>query len=301
MLEQAERDPRLHDRLTARAAAHLGFELDEAAWRKRVDAAFRRRGRFVDYRRAPEWAHGVYELLDTLGDLVDAGHGAVVVTLAERCHKKCEAAMGYVDDSDGWITDIFHRVGDLHHRACVASSPSPVPLARRLAKVELTAELDTFHRAASRYADVLGSEGLAAYRQVVEPKWEALGPGGPQWSGDEYRIREAMAGVALASGDPDEVIRVKQRDLRLPDDYEEVARVLRSAGRADEALEWARAGLVRFADRPRQVRDLEDLVAELLRDQGGGGDAVEVFVARVRHPAVTRRVPAPARRGRARG
>ena len=176
-----------------------------------------------------------------------------------------------------------------------------MPLARRLAKLELTAELDTFHRAASRYADVLGSEGLAAYRQVVEPKWEALGPGGPQWSGDEYRIREAMAAVALASGDPDEVIRVKQRDLRLPDDYEEVARVLRSAGRADEALEWARAGLVRFADRPRQVRDLEDLVAELLRDQGGGGDAVEVFVRRVRHPAVTRRVPAPARRGRARG
>ena len=277
VLEQAERDPRLHDRLTARAAARLGLDLDDAAWRKRVDAAFRRRGRFVDYRSAPEWARSVYELLDTLGDLVDAGHGASVVTLAERCHKKCEAATGYVDDSDGWITDIFHRVGDLHHRACVASGPPAVPLARRLAKLELTAELDTFHRAATRYADVLGPEGLAAYRRVVEPKWAALGPGGPQWSGEEYRIREAMVGVALASGDPDELIRVKQRDLRLPGDYEEVARVLCSAGRADEALEWARAGLARFADRPRQVRDLEDLVAELLRDKGGDDDAVEVF------------------------
>ena len=85
----------------------------------------------------------------------------------------------------------------------------------------------------------VGPEGLAAYRRVVEPKWAALGPGGPQWSGEEYRIREAMAGVALASGDPDELIRVKRARTAPARDYEEVARVLCSAGRADEALEWA--------------------------------------------------------------
>ena len=37
------------------------------------------------------------------------------------------------------------------------------------------------------------------------------------------------------------------------------------------------AGLAGFADRPRQVRDLEDLVAEPPRDKGGDDDAAEVF------------------------
>jgi uncharacterized Zn finger protein len=276
VLDQAARDSRLHDRLTARAAARAGAELDEAAWRKRVDAAFRRPGRFVDYRDAPDWARGVYDLLESLHDLLDAGHAAAVVSLAERCHKKCEASVNYVDDSDGWITDIFGRVGDLHHRACVMSSPSPLPFARRLAKLELGAELDTFHRAAARYAEVLGAKGLAEYRQIVEPRWEVL-DADDVWSHDSFRLREAMVGVALASGDPDELIRVKQRDLRSPHDYEEIVVFLRSAGRVDEAVLWARNGLSQFRERNLQLRGLQDLLADLLHQQGASADAVELF------------------------
>ncbi len=54
-----------------------------------------------------------------LAQLLDAGHGAGVFPLAELfCHRKAEAAVGYVDDSDGYITDIFHRVAELHLLAC---------------------------------------------------------------------------------------------------------------------------------------------------------------------------------------
>jgi hypothetical protein len=87
-----------------------------------------------------------------------------VIPLAERCHRKAEAAVGYIDDSDGYITDIFHRVAELHLLARTQARPAPVPLAKRLAELELTAELDTFHRAAARYADVLGASGFTAYR-----------------------------------------------------------------------------------------------------------------------------------------
>ena len=120
---------------------------------------------------------------------------------------------------------------------------------------------------------------MAEYRRIVEPLWAALGSGDDLWSHDSFRIREAMVGVALASGDPDELIRVKQRDLRIPDDYEEIAAFLRAAGRTDEAVAWARDGLERFADRPWQLRPLRELLAELLREQGAGTDAVELFAA----------------------
>jgi uncharacterized Zn finger protein len=286
VVDQAGRDWHLRERLVASARARLGLDVDEAAWRKRVDAAFRRQGRFVDYRSAPAWAEGVFDVLDAIEELLVAGHHATVVTLTERCHRKAEAAVGYVDDSDGYITQIFHRVAELHLRACVESRPPPVPLARRLAKLELEAELDTFHRAADRYTDVLGPSGLAAYRKIVEPRWAALGPERDHWSHDAFRIRQAMIGIALASGDPDELIRVMESDIRSPYDHLEIVEFLRRAGRDDDALEWARAGIEQFSDRPHQLRELQAVTAELLRARGEGAAAVDVFAdAFARHPS----------------
>jgi uncharacterized Zn finger protein len=287
VVDQADRDWHLRERLVASARAQLGLDVDEAAWRKRVDAAFRRQGRFVDYRSAPGWAEGVFDLLDAIEELLVAGHHAIVITLTERCHRKAEAAVGYVDDSDGYITDIFHRVAELHLRACVESRPPPVPLARRLAKLELAAELDTFHRAAASYADVLGPSGLAAYRKIVEPRWAALRPERDQWSHEGFRVRQAMIGIALASGDPDELIRVLGPDVRSPYDQLEIVEFLRRTGRDDDALEWARAGIERYADRPHQLRELLTVNAELLRARGEGAAAVDVFAdAFTRHPTI---------------
>ncbi len=69
----------------------------------------------------------------------------------------------------------------------------------------------------------------------------------------DFRVRQAMIGLAYASGDPDELIRVM--DVRTPYDQVEIVEFLRAAGRADDALVWARAGLERFADRPHQLRE----------------------------------------------
>ena len=102
-------------------------------------------------------------------------------------------------------------------------------------------ELDGFHRAAATYADVLGATGLAEYRRLIEPAWDKLADREGHSSRD-YAIREAMIGVAHASGDPDELIRVRSRSLRTPDDYLEIVRVLTGAGRRPEAIDWAQRG-----------------------------------------------------------
>jgi hypothetical protein len=76
----------------------------------------------------------------------------------------------YIDDSDDWLTDISTRLSDLHLEACAIAKPDGVGLV----DLELTSELDGFHRAAATYAEVLGAAGLAEYRSALEPHEAAL-------------------------------------------------------------------------------------------------------------------------------
>jgi hypothetical protein len=72
------------------------------------------------------------------------------------------------------LTGISDRLSDLHLRACAEGSPDPVALARRLVELELTSDLDGFHRAAATYTEVLGDAGLDEYRRIVESRWEKV-------------------------------------------------------------------------------------------------------------------------------
>ena len=287
LLEQVESDWRLRERLMARALASGGQSLDGRAWKKRIDAAFGDGRYFVPYAEAGGWAQDVFELIDALGDLVDAGHPAAVVGLVEHAHRRADASVQYVDDSDGWLTDISGRLGDLHLRACQRARPDPVELAGRLAELELTSELDTFHRAAATYADVLGAEGIAAYRQNVEPKWKAARNVKDPYSHTAFRAREAMIGIAQAVGDPDVLIAIHGDDLHTPDAYLEIARELVLAGRQPEALDWARQGLATYADRHWQTPPLRDFLAQQLRARGDEADAEALWwEAFEQHPSL---------------
>jgi uncharacterized Zn finger protein len=277
VVEQAERDESFRERLAVRAAAASGDAIDVRERRRRLKRAFGS-GRFIDYREAPGWAAGVHEALVELGDLLDAGYVREVVDLVEYAHGRAEKAIEHVDDSDGWITDISSRLGDLHVRACAAAGIDPAMLARRLVELELGSELDTFHRAALTYAEVLGPVGIDEYRRLIEPRFAALEPG-EDWSYERFSVRNARIGVALAAGDPDELIAVKSDDLRLPDDYGEIASLLAGCGRVDEAVSWCERGLTEFADRTWQLLPLRELLAQLHRDRDDAGAAVDVFWA----------------------
>jgi uncharacterized Zn finger protein len=287
VLEQAAGDWRLRERLTAFAAAAAGSQIDELTWRRRVDAVFAPYGDFVPYQEAAGWAADVDDLVSALEELLAAGHATAVITLVEHAHHRADEAVQYVDDSDGSLSCISERLGALHQRACEDATPDPVELARRLVDLELTAELDAFHRAAARYVHVLGTEGIDEYRRRVEPKWRKLGSASDVVSGERFRVREAMIGIALATGDPDELIRVKQHDLRSSHDYQEVAESMCAAGRLDDAVEWACRGLDAFSDRPWQNGPLRELLAALLRGRGDAPGAVDLFwQAFAAHPSL---------------
>ncbi len=266
LLDAATDDHRLRDRLLARAQRASGMRPDRQLWRERVGSAFAT-GDFLPYRATAEWATGVHDTIGLLEELHEAGHHDLVIELCEHAHRLADRAIQHVDDSGGWLTDISSQLAALHLRACTAAVVDRVQLAQRLVDLELSSELDGFHRAAVTYADVLGTSGLAEYRRLVEPRWLEL-VDAEGWHADRFAVRNARIGVALAVGDPDELIEVRRHDLRTPTDHLEVSAALADAGRTDEAVAWAREGLDRYADRPWQTGPLRDHLARLLRDQG---------------------------------
>lgn len=80
--------------------------------------------------------------------------------------------------------------------------------------LELTSELDGFHRAAQHWGDVLGEAGLAEFRRLVEPRWQALDHDAGEWSSERLAIEQAMVGLAFGMGDPD---RADRPQCRRPD------------------------------------------------------------------------------------
>ena len=276
VIEQCETDWRLRERMAAEASASRGDGPDLAAWRYRIDSVFAPYGDFVSYREASEWASDIGEVIDALADLAKAGHPEAVIVLTEHAHHCADEAVQYVDDSGGEISYMEARLMDVHLAACEAARPDPIALAGRLADLELTSELDGFHRAALTYADVLGDEGITEYRRLVAPRWEDEDKTGRR-SGSRFAVEQAMIGIALASRDPDELIDIMGRDLGHPGDYVEICEALADAGRIDEAVEWARRGMAEYADRNHQLPPLRDVLAEMLRSQGEDWEAVELY------------------------
>ena len=287
VLHHAATDWRLRERLLAEARAARGDGPDMGAWRRRIDNAFAPYGDFVTYREAHGWADGVKDVIDALADLCDAGQHDAAARLAEHAHRRADKAIDHVDDSDGRLSGISLRLSEVHHRACVEGRPDPVELAARLVDLELTSELDGFYRAAAEYAEVLGEAGLAAYRERLEPQWKRIGHGAGDWSDNAFAVRQAMAGWAIGTGDPDALIEVHGRDRILPGNALEIALALDAAGRSDEAMAWARRGIAEHGDTQWHASDLREFLAGALRGRGEAQAAVELFwQAFVLHPSL---------------
>lgn len=267
VLDRAKTDAGFRRQLVDEVRASRGMGPDLDAWKARLDLAFEPDGDYVHYREAAGWAAGVHDALAEVSAMCDAGHPDAVIELIEYAFERAQAAIRFVDDSDGWITSITMDIGDIHIRACHESHHDPVALAGRLLQLELNSELDTFHRSAATYADVLGEHGLAEFHRLLLPRWEenptrseAMSDG--RWA-ESYGVSEAMIGWALGTGDPDALIAVHSRDLSSASDYFSIACALDDAGRADEALNWARLGLIEHPG--RGADHLRELAIELLR------------------------------------
>jgi tetratricopeptide (TPR) repeat protein len=235
---------------TEAAAASGTFDLPE--FRKELTARLRVSG-FVDWRGAGRYADRVDAVLDVLQSLLAGGRADDVVTLTEHLMARLDTAMGKIDDSGGYLHGVISRVEDLHHAACAAAFPEPRRLAVRLVETALKSDWEWFLDAPERYADVLGEEGLAAYRDRLEREWEALSalrPAGTRLiayvDGRRFRITHLRENLARVGGSVDELVSVLAHDLSSSFQFCRIADELERAGREREALVWLERGLVAF-------------------------------------------------------
>ena len=277
LVEEALDDEYLHARLLALTAdatpnSEARFHQLEHAFDVAVDP-----GGFVGWNEAYGFAQALAEVIDTVEQELGSGHGAEIVAFCEHALRRVEAACEYVDDSNGELGEVRERLEELHLAACRGARPEPRELAERLFRWELEGHWDTFYGAVEQYADVLGDRGLARYRELAEAAWAdepELGPGsGRGWNSRRHRLSQVMEDLARAEGDVDALVSVLARDRSSPHRFQLIAEALLAAGRADEALEWAKRGLAAFEGRdPRLV----DFVCERHAESGRHEQAIQL-------------------------
>lgn len=232
---------------------------------------------FVSYRETAGWSAGVERVIADLEQLLAAGFAAETVTLAEQMLAGIEGATQYVDGSDGELSYLFERTAALHLEACAQARPDPVALAERLLSWALNWELDDYLTAVTDYADVLGDDGIAAYRRLAEQRWAqvpAVKPGDDRL--DQYSrrfsITTVMEHVAEATGGLPELLDVLRRDRGSGYAFLRIAEACRRYDRDDLAVTWAEDGLRTFPDESRLV----DLLSDLHHDAGRHDQALQV-------------------------
>lgn len=278
LVERAAADDIFDARLRMEAVRATGGLPQLGVFRHAIDESFMVHD-YVGYREMYDYATNINAVLDSLQDLLDDGHAEVVVALSEHAIDRAEDAVGYVDDSDGWMSGIAERLQELHLAACAALQPDPVTLARTLFDRERhSGDLEVFYGAASVYAEVLGAEGLAEYNRLAQAEWDALPPLGPKdeersWSSRRFRITQIMQTLAELTGDVDAVVEVLARDQSSAYQFVRIAEVLREAKRYDDALMWAEKGLALHGGSDSR---LVEAAAEEHHRAGRGEDAVRV-------------------------
>jgi hypothetical protein len=297
LLSAHERDAVLKDQLLVELA-QAGAPFDLASFRRSFSDALRSRGAAGGprsyARTSAAWARAVHESIAGIGALLPAGHAEAVIELTEYALGRVQKAMSTVDDSSGWFADVVADLERLHHEACVVVRPDPVALARRLFAFEMDGDWDVFIDSVERYADVLGDDGLAEMRRLAGERWATV-PERPPGSGFDttpgrFHLERLLEKLAVQSGDVDGRVAVMARDLAHGYDFLKIAEVLAEAGRADDALEWARRGVAAFAEDPHGPdQRLDDFILAAHLERGQRDDVAAVVWDRFEQRRAPRR------------
>ncbi|MEN8179101.1 MAG: DUF6880 family protein [Pseudomonadota bacterium] len=287
LLDAAGEDEQLHSRLMLKVAAAKGANL--TTYRKVIDQAIGGGG-FIDYYQMYDYWRGVDSAIDAVAELLDQGRAEAVVELSEYALSRVEKAIEQVDDSDGYMSMLLDRLQEVHLAACRKAKPGQEALAERLFEWELNGEWDTFYGAVKNYSRVLGKKGVQHYRKLAEAEWAKFKPLQPGEKdnnryGKRFSITHIMESLAEQSGDLEELVAIKQRDLSSSYSYLEIAEIYRKARQGGKALEWAEKGIQIFGKEADSR--LQDLLADLYHRRKRHAEAMALIWPQFeRHPGL---------------
>jgi hypothetical protein len=218
LLDVAQRDDRLYQSLLLKAERTVGGGNVVKAFQRAIDDATEVR-RFIDWREVGTFAGNIDQVAESLAELLKPDTAALLVELAEYAIERVEGALEQVDDSNGEIGGIVHRLGEMHLKACAMAKPDSTALAERLFRFETTLPFGLCSFDAATYRGVLGKKGLQRYRELAEAEWHKIKPStNPRtndtgYDGHRAAITRIMERLAEASGDIDELVSIKSSPM----------------------------------------------------------------------------------------
>lgn len=236
---------------------------------RRLIDGLRRDRRAHPYHGRREYSQRAREVAEACAALIEV-EPAAVPALTRRAVDLVTTALMYMDDSSGIVGDDLHELMRLHAQACCTAPPDPKRLAAWLAKIRLDGpgwpdfELRDF-------APALSERGRTELARIVEERARTTEP--DVFGGTPFGIRALREQLAEISGDLDHYIAVLAQDLRTARQYLKIIQVLRGAGHAAEAENWAYRGLAGLGN-PIDMDKLRDAYVDLLLERGANDDAI---------------------------
>jgi uncharacterized Zn finger protein len=251
-------------------AANSGSAPDLEAYRQILREAIECAD-YVEYDAMPEYAQSVEEAIRPMGELLRNGHAAAVVELAEFALIELDRASEMLDGGDGSLNAVYDDLQHFHLQACLAARPDPEDLAARLLTYELEGGLGVFNNAVRTYAEVLGPQGLDAWRMRLMRAWGNLPTEAALQALDlvqappidyrRFQILALMERLAESYNDTNLLAAVRRSDLTSVHDYLSLAELFESTGEHADAVECAEHGMRQFPD-IEVNSDLRDFLAQ---------------------------------------
>lgn len=218
-------------------------------------------------------------VLEDLEQVLEEGQSALAVELSEFAIEQVEQALEQMSDPNGDVGGVLESIGQLHLQACMQGQPDPIQLAERLFRYEIAFPYETFLDSAKIYQAMLGDKGLQRFRELAEAEWRRAEQNGHNHEtghdGGRWRITHMMEMLAHLSGDIEQLVAIKSRDLSSAHHYLQIAEIYHKGGQVDFALEWAERGLHAFPERPDNR--LRDFLAKLFLARGNHHEALELI------------------------
>ncbi|MFB6240324.1 MAG: SWIM zinc finger domain-containing protein, partial [Gemmatimonadota bacterium] len=233
LLEQAGRDEALATRLEGAALAEP--ETDADRLRLFVAEALDP-GRFIGWEDVSDYLDEA-EAVEPLLERVGSRDPALAGDLAARALRAGFSGLDWVDDSGGEMGELLVRVGEHLAQALHASGTAGAELAETLFPLLRDQPFNVLR--VERFRGDLGEPGLRRLEERAAEERKA--PGGAAGEPDHRELQEIQPAV--------------------PGAHLRIARALAEAGRGEEAIEWAEAGLPKKAGEWPDRRLVEWLVA----------------------------------------
>jgi uncharacterized Zn finger protein len=257
IIARTQRDQDWRQQLLLKVASQRSQGLNLTTFRRALRDAVSIRG-FIEWNEVSDYADGISSVLDSIRDLFN-DHPQAVIELSEYAIPLIETALNSVDDSNGKVGDILEDFQELHFEACKLASPDPTALADYLFQSEMDSGFGSFSNAVETYAPILGDAGLAYYRERAEEMWQEFPALTSRDSSEgnykRWKLQRILEALAKTTGDLEDVVAIKRRDLSSSSTYLEIAQLYLQDGQGDLALEWSESGLKAFALPDASLRD----------------------------------------------